>query len=50
VEKNAAKTIKINLSFDSWKEGNVAPATVEVPIETPVENSPTDNAILNPQK
>jgi hypothetical protein len=34
VPKEAGKgKAKVKLSFDVWKEGNVAPATFEIPIE-----------------
>ncbi|MCI0357844.1 MAG: hypothetical protein L0211_05070 [Planctomycetaceae bacterium] len=35
VPENAKGKAKITLSFLEWKEGNVAPATFEVPIEDP---------------
>jgi hypothetical protein len=34
VPKEAGKgKAKVRLSFDAWKDGHVAPATFEVPIE-----------------
>jgi hypothetical protein len=31
-EKATNGTVKVRLSFAAWKEGKVAPATVEVPL------------------
>jgi hypothetical protein len=28
-------TAKVTLAFDAWKEGRVAPATVEIPVIKP---------------
>jgi hypothetical protein len=30
---------KVTLSFPDWKEGNVSPATFEIPIVNPEENA-----------
>jgi hypothetical protein len=42
VPKEAGKgKAKVTFSFDAWEAGNVAPRTVEIPIEEPRESANT---------
>ena len=36
-EEAGSGKAKVTFSFDAWKEGKVAPSTVELPIETAAE-------------
>jgi hypothetical protein len=33
---------KVTFSFEAWKEGRVAPSTVEIPVRKPEPNPKTD--------